>query len=94
MSEEITLHTIVAHLTQKLVNRYVAKECHLRSEVKALQYRLDTLELVWESLDDHPNLPTEQLTSIGNLANLYSVELHYAQLELKRVRYLLNPSRS
>jgi hypothetical protein len=63
----------------------MAKERHLRSEIKALQYRLDTLELVWESLDNHPNPSTEQLTSIGNLANLYSIELHYAQLELKRV---------
>jgi hypothetical protein len=85
MSEEIMLHTIVAHLMQKLVDRYMAKECHLCSEVKALQYRLDTLELVWESLDDHPNPPEEQLTSISNLANLYSVKLHYAQLELEQV---------
>jgi hypothetical protein len=50
MSKEITLHTIVACLMQKLVDRYVAKERHLHSEVKALQYRLDTLELMWESV--------------------------------------------
>jgi hypothetical protein len=92
MSDEIMLPTIVAHLTQKLVDRYMAKERHLCSEVKALQYRLDTLELMWESLDDHPNPPPEQLASIGNLANLYSIELHYTQLELERVRYLLSPS--
>jgi hypothetical protein len=83
MSDELTINSIKARLTQKLINWYVAKECHLCSEVQALQYRLDTLELMWESLYDHLNPRLEQLTSIGNLANLYSTELHYAQLELK-----------
>jgi hypothetical protein len=83
MSEEITLQSIVARLTQKLVDQYVAREHHLCSKIKGLQYRLDTLELVWESLDDHPNPAPEQLASISNLTNLYSIEIHYAQLELE-----------
>jgi hypothetical protein len=83
MSDKLTLLSIEACLTQKLINQYVAKECHLCSEVKALQYRLDTLKLMWESLYNHPNPGLEQLTAIGNLANLYSAEIHYTKLELK-----------
>jgi hypothetical protein len=83
MSDELTLYSIEVHLMQKLIDRYVVKEHHLRSEVKALQYHLDTLELVWESLYDHPNPSLEQLTSISNLTNLYSTEIHYAWLELE-----------
>jgi hypothetical protein len=83
MSNKITLYSIKACLTQKLINQYAAKERHLCSEIIALQYHLDTLKLVWESLYDHPNPSPEQVTTIGRLTDLYATEIYFAQLELE-----------